>query len=361
MIHPYSDLPAKAFWKTAVADREMLDISSVWAPKSSITEETRIATFGSCFAQHFGRELRSKKYHWLNGEKAPQHFAEEEKQLFNYERFSARTGNIYTTSLLRQWVSWAAGESVPPDEVWQDGDRFFDPFRPNIEPSGFESRDEVVRSRAVTINALQSVIKKANVFVFTLGLTESWLNEVDGFEYPLCPGTVAGTFDEAAHTFLAQDYEYSLRHLHEALATMRRINHKLNVLLTVSPVPLTATKTGQHVLVSTSASKAILRAVAETVSNRFEFVDYFPSYELINSPVFKGAFFEENLRSVTRNGVDFVMKTFFESLQSENSESRSETRGSAKIEAKTLKAGNDEIACDEELLSTYAPTSEDKN
>lgn len=48
----------------------------------------------------------------------------------------------------------------------------------------------------------------------------------------------------------------------------------------------------------------------EAVTRR---VDYFPSYELINSPAAKGMFFEKNEREINKVGVDFVMGQFFSS------------------------------------------------
>jgi hypothetical protein len=66
-----------------------------------------------------------------------------------------------------------------------------------------------------------------------------------------------------------------------------------------------------HVLVASSYSKAALRAAAGELAASHADVDYFPSFELISSPVFKGAFFEVNQRGVTPAGVQFVMDTFF--------------------------------------------------
>ena len=78
---------------------------------------------------------------------------------------------------------------------------FYDPFRPNIEPDGFASEAELVRSRDAAISAFRRALVEADLFVFTLGLTESWFNKEHGYEYPMCPGTVAGDFDASRHEF----------------------------------------------------------------------------------------------------------------------------------------------------------------
>ncbi len=84
----------------------------------------------------------------------------------------------------------------------------------------------------------------------------------------------------------------------------------LNFYLTVSPVPLTATASKEHVLVATTYSKSILRSAAGELSLSRDDVDYFPSYELISQPPTFGKFYESNLRSVKPEGVDYVMKHF---------------------------------------------------
>lgn len=313
--NPYSDLPSKAFWKQAVASKSMFDITDLWQPKFDINKNHKVSTFGSCFAQHIGRSLKSRGFNWFITEKGPEHCSPDLLKAYNYGIFTARTGNIYTTSLLKQWCEWALGKRSVPEEYWLKDGRYIDPFRPRIETEGFLSLDEMRRSQQETINCFRKSIVESNILVFTMGLTESWLNKLQGFEYPMCPGTVGGQFSESSHGFYNQDFAKVRENLLKSLELMKEVNPNLNVILTVSPVPLTATNSGKHVAVATMASKSILRAVAEDVSSANEFVDYFPSYEIINSPIFKGCFFEPNQRNVNPYGVNFVMDNFFKSIQ----------------------------------------------
>ena len=66
-------------------------------------------------------------------------------------------------------------------------------------------------------------------------------------------------------------------------------------------------------LQSSIASKSILRAVADDCARRFDFVDYFPSFEIIAGPAARGVFFEAGGRDVTHEGVKLVMDVFFAS------------------------------------------------
>lgn len=364
-MNPYQSLDEKSFWATAVAKRNMFDISDLWDPKFRIGKKMKVATFGSCFAQHIGKALELRGFNWFISEPAPQGVSAESAKKFNYGVFSARTGNIYTVSLLKQWVEWATKEKTTPDEIWEKDGRFFDPFRPNIEPNGFESKEELVRSRESAIEAFKVTLTSSQVFVFTLGLTESWFNSEHGYEYPMCPGTVAGEFDSHKHQFVNQDFPFIRKTLTDTIQTIRRLNPNIKFILTVSPVPLTATMSGNHVLVATIESKSVLRAVAGTLKRQFSFVDYFPSYEIINATPYRGTFFESNQRSVNRAGVDHVMNVFFKCLSTKfpfyegggnsgakiNEAQKSLLDGLGKIQ---IQSRHDDLVCEEELLDAFS-------
>jgi hypothetical protein len=171
----------------------------------------------------------------------------------------------------------------------------------------------------------------------------------------MCPGTLAGTFDEENHIFVNQHYGMILPALQDVLKMFKQINPSLRVILTVSPVPLTATNSGKHVLVATMQSKSTLRAIAGYVSDVRKFVDYFPSYEIINSAPFKGMFFEHNERSVSPHGVNHVMRQFCVGLQRLSGNSPEQIIASQNSEMKPPvdTGGNDDLVCEEELLGAF--------
>jgi len=350
MSHPYKALEQSAFWAPSVGQRHMFDIDNLWRDPFGIDRTTKIATFGSCFAQHFSRALEARGFRWFNCEPAPDGMPQDLAKKFNYNVFSARTANIYTTSLLLQWTRWALGRSKPPEIHWEANGRVFDPFRPTIEPDGFSSVDEMLVSRQTTIRAFRRCLMRCDLFVFTLGLTESWWDSELDIEYPMCPGTAAGEFDGSRHVFRNQEYPEIRKALAKFMELVRSARKAgPNFLLTVSPVPLTATNSGNHVLVATTESKSTLRAVAGSLARDDDSISYFPSYEIISSPPYRGCFFEPNMRSVSPHGVNHVMKTFFDGLGDiEPTKARSEKRGSVKPAGRT-----DDVVCEEELLEAF--------
>jgi GSCFA family len=366
MPHPYETLPDDRFWRTAVAERDALEIGGLWKPKHAMNRKTRIVTAGSCFAQHFAKALVARGYRWLDFEPGPGGLTPDQKKDYHYGTFSFRTGNIYTPRMLLQWLTWALTDTSPPDEVWERDGRFYDPFRPGVEPGGFVSIEEVHASRRETLVAIAEAVRGAHVFVFTMGLTEAWQHRATGVEYAVCPGTVAGVFDAEAHQFVNHGFGALMADMTAALRLMFRANRRLVVLLTVSPVPLTATASGQHVLTATSHSKSLLRAVAAELVQAQARVDYFPSYEIITHPAYRGRFFAANLRSVLPQGVDHVMAQFFRDQEAAfgreaageaaDAASRPVARALPDPEAAEPEMTEaEELRCEEEILAAFAP------
>jgi hypothetical protein len=210
------------------------------------------------------------------------------------------------------------------------------------------------------------MFETTDLFVFTLGLTEAWRSKADGAVYPTCPGTQAGTFDAGKYEFVNLSMGEVLADLRQVFAKLRVLNPGIRFLLTVSPVPLTATASGKHVLTATTYSKSVLRAVAGQLTDELDHVDYFPSYEMITAPVFGGAFFDETRRNVTSDGVDFVMRTFLREFceeiagKEETSEADERAKNRArKTEKRTARRHQkakdmEEVYCDEKMLEWYA-------
>jgi hypothetical protein len=150
-----------------------------------------------------------------------------------------------------------------------------------------------------------------DVFVFTLGLTEAWRAKSDGAVFPLAPGVAGGVFNPDIYEFVNFGVAETVQDLKGFVARLARVNPRARVILTVSPVPLIATYEARHVLVSTTYSKSVLRVAAEEVARSSTNVTYFPSYEIVTGNYNRGRYFESDLRSVTRAGVEHVMRMFF--------------------------------------------------
>lgn len=348
MSHPYRGLEPRAFWKKAVAERHFMDITDLATPGFKIGLTDRVVTAGSCFAQHISKRLRAQGFRFVDSEPAPPKLPDSVHQAFGYGVFSARYGNIYTTRQLIQLWQRAYGRLSPQDNIWESNGRFYDPFRPSIEPNGFSSADELLKSQEAHLTAVRTMFRNVDVFVFTLGLTEVWVSKKDGSAYPTCPGTQAGLFDPTIHEYKNLTCSEVVEDLANFIRFVRRKRPAARFIFTVSPVPLAATASGEHVLTATTYSKSVLRAAAGEIAQKFEGVTYFPSYEIITSPVFRGAFYENSLREVRPEGVEFVMRQFFEQFCE-----APELINRESIAPKSA-LDDEDILCDEQLLSSFA-------
>jgi hypothetical protein len=314
MTHPYLDAPAHRRWRTAMTQCPPGEIDPMVEAPWRISATDLIATAGSCFAQHLVRRLRAAGLRHLETEAAHPMLSPETAAAFGYGLFSARYGAIYTARQLLQLFRRAYGRFVPLDDMWLDEQgRFFDPFRPTIQPNGFPTCREFELDRRQHFAALRSLFESADILVFTLGLTECWRDTADGAVYPLCPGVAAGRFDPDRHALVNLGVRENIEDLDAFLTELRAVNPKIRVILTVSPVPLAATAEPRHVWTATTLSKSVLRVAAEEIARR-PGVIYFPAYEIITAPSARGAYFEADLRSVTNAGVDHVMRVFFTHL-----------------------------------------------
>lgn len=337
-LHPYEGLPPEAFWRSAISGRHVADIEGLWTPLE-LSREHRIATAGSCFAQHIGRNLQRRGANYLDLEPAPPFLDAKDARRFGFGLFSCRYGNIYTSRQLLQLFQEAWSPRQPARHVWRKADRFYDAMRPGVDPAGVRSRELVTWLRHRHLDRVREMFETLDLFVFTLGLTECWESIVDGTAFPIAPGTIAGRFDPSVHRFRNLRHAEVLADLKEFYARLREVNPGARMLLTVSPVPLTATASKGHVLAATLYSKSVLRAVAGDMATDLEGVSYFPSYEIVASHPARGMFFDPDLRSVNEIGVATVMRQFFSGALESVYPERMDERGAEEPQ---------ELVCEEE-------------
>ncbi len=308
---PYRGLPAAAYWRGAVAGIEAGAVDPASDPGFRLTPTSRIGTAGSCFAQHIARYLSQAGCNYFVTEPASPLLDAQTAAEFQYGTFSARFGNLYTSRQLLQLFRRAYGRFSPTEDAWEFGEGWVDPFRPSVQPRGFSSLSELHADRRFHLAAVRRLFEEVDCFVFTLGLTETWESIEDGAVFPVCPGCGYGSFDPQRYRHRNLGVDEVVADLDAFIAEWRLVNPQARLILTVSPVPLIATMGGTHVLQATTYSKSVLRVAAETVRQRHEGVAYFPSYEIITSAASRGAYFAEDLRSVTEDGVAHVMGSFF--------------------------------------------------
>lgn len=313
MVSPYRNLPEGAFWKSGVVGSDPHNLIDIYRPKWTLSRADLVGTAGSCFAQHIARYLGTSGYNVLDAEPPPSELPVDQFERHGYALYSARYGNIYTVQQLLQLVREAAGEFAPGEVAWSRDGRFYDALRPGVSPGGLDSEALVLEARRRHLACVADMFNRIDVLVFTLGLTEAWIHRASDTVFPVAPETIAGSFDPVRYSFRNFTFAETLEAFDQFMSFVHRMRRgaPLRILLTVSPVPLTATASNRHVLQATAYSKSILRAVAGQASVFHSTVDYFPSYEIITNPAAKSSFYQDNIRSVRPEGIEAVMRVFF--------------------------------------------------
>jgi len=224
-----------------------------------IGRDTPVASLGSCFADEFARHMIEKRFNYVVTEPS----------LFPG---SADWGHVYTIPGFRQIVSYSTVDDFPiPLERGSKG--WFDPLRE--WRSGYfatpdEAREKIVKHRAASRRAFAETA----VLIFTMGQNEAWVEPRSGLLWARRPVNPEG-FEVRTFSF-----EENVALLKDALARLRELNPRLDVLLTVSPVASMATFTDNEIITHSFAAKCLLRTVAEEITRTVPRVWYFPSFEM---------------------------------------------------------------------------------
>ncbi len=340
---PYTNIGKKRFWKHGVENSDPLSLNGIHSPAWEIHATDTIVTMGSCFAQHIARWLRARSFN------VPFYDTSEN---IKARHFSANYGNIYTVKQARQLVEEVLGRRECSEASWEAKNGFTDPLRPNVFAEPISDGDTVKSLRQQHLEAVRQALKNLDILVFTLGLTEAWRIKACQTVLPSAPGVVAGSYEPDRYEFVNFKYPEIMADLQGFCDAIREVREgaDFKLLLTVSPVPLTATAVDRHVLQSSIYSKSVLRAVAGDFAEENNFADYFPSFEIVNNPAARSSFFEDNFRAVRSDSVETVMDLFSKAYFAMNAD----TPPPEQAPAPNALIGNEDVDCEEALLEGFS-------
>lgn len=246
-----------------------------FTPSFKLAAGEPIFTIGSCFARHVEQMLEQCGFAIPSraAVKADPQFA-----LIGHNIL-----NNYGVPSIRNELRWALDPAQPFREeqafVEVSPDKFIDlHLNHAIKPTAID----VVRARRRAILAGYQSVRDCRVVIVTLGLAECWFDSWTGIYLNTAPRRALLRRWPDRFQLHVLDYADVLAGLEEILDLLRTYGHpEVRVLMTVSPVPLTSTFRAQDVMLANTYSKAVLRAAAEAVCLRHDWVDYYPSFESV--------------------------------------------------------------------------------
>ncbi|MEL6958944.1 MAG: GSCFA domain-containing protein [Pseudomonadota bacterium] len=236
----------------------------------------RIFTIGSCFARNVEKALDAEGFHLpaldllenaeefkslgrgvLNNYGAPS-ILNELKWAFDEGSADAANEEAQFCRMGSGWVDLHLLNTMRPDTL------------------------DVVRMRRRALRNAYRSITECDAVIITLGLSEVWFDTQTGFYLNMAPRRALMRDYPDRFELHVLNHAETLAPLQDAIDLIFKHGKPgIQVILTVSPVPLTATYRDCDVMVANAYSKSVLRTVAEEITMQHEHVHYFPSYESI--------------------------------------------------------------------------------
>jgi hypothetical protein len=294
-------------------------VNNKWAGHSQITvpripligKETKVFAMGSCFALEIRSALREQGYTVL-----PDYFS------IPFDPAKARIGKLpardnilhYDTAAIVHEIERSVSDrpTLFPDMIVMPGKfgerTWVSLNRPEVEAVDC---DELVKVNGGIEQAFDEGLAAADVVIITLGLTEAWTVRDSGSPAGVGPRS-DGDPRWNVLEFNRLDYRDNRNNMFRTLEALFYHWPQKRVILTVSPIPLKRTWSGKDVVVANTESKAILRAVAAELCERYTDVCYWPSFEIVQN--MEPDPFEDDRRHVKPWVVEMIVSGFLKAF-----------------------------------------------
>ena len=246
-------------------------------PSFRIGPGDTVFTIGSCFARNIERYLVDA------GCRVPMQELWLPPEEWHGGANSAM--NKFHPPAFRQCLEWTARIFDRGGQVeWSDceplafdfGDGQW--FDMDMAPTPPVSRARFVERRQHIYEVFATAFS-AGCLMITPGLIEAWRDTRSGLYIHEPPTQKAMVSRRERWEFEILSYDQCLADLLAAIDVVRARNPGAKVLITTSPVPMSATFSGKDIRIANAYSKSVLRAVCGAASMLRPTVDYFPSYE----------------------------------------------------------------------------------
>jgi hypothetical protein len=234
----------------------------------------KVFTVGSCFARNVEEKLAELGFDlpaWRILLTDPE-----------FQSFGPAMLNNYAAPSIYNEISWALDPSNPFSleqnvyEVYPG--KFIDVHLIKIRPAPLD----IVAKRREAIIQIYREIADCPLVIMTLGLTEAWYDRETALYLNTRPHRSMMNESKDRYELHVLDYADTISYLSRTFDLLRTHRKKgAHVLLTVSPVPLTMTYRDIDIVTANMYSKSVLRAAAEEIVSRYDFVEYIPTYESV--------------------------------------------------------------------------------
>ncbi len=242
--------------------------------EKKIDLDSKVLTIGSCFSTAMGLRLEQCKFNVLNNP----------------------FGTVYNPISIKNLIVKSIDEQKSEDYFLERDSTW---LHHNYHSDFRELSKEKLANRINnSLKKVKKTIQKADFVILTLGTAVVY--ELNGIVISNCHKVPQSNFNKRILT--SQEITNALS---ETIKKISAINSGCEIILTVSPV--------RHIKDSipvNSRSKALLIAACNEISDQFQQVQYFPSYEVMMDDLRDYRFYKEDLIHPTPFAEDYIWGLF---------------------------------------------------
>ncbi len=257
-------------------------------PKFKLNKEDTVFTIGSCFARNVERYLELNDINLtLKDFHLPIKYYDSSHKHLRNDLNNPKRRPFVVRTVLNKYSTLSMFhdlDRVLNDRVFDDygllkvsTERWFNCNANHIETM---CKDDAIKAQIILDNETRKIIN-SDVIIITLGLTEVWKYIPTGLAMNQQPDPALLKRYPSKFSFEKRDIFQTYKDIENIIKLVTNKKKGIKFILTVSPVPMGATFTNEDVIIANEYSKSTLLSCAKHIASKYDFVDYYPSYEMI--------------------------------------------------------------------------------
>jgi hypothetical protein len=236
-----------------------------------------IVIMGSCFAQEVGAWFESKRFNVCVNP----------------------NGILFHPSVMSRCLTRAMQSKTYTGNEWVEHNGLFHSFDHHGKWSN-SSADALTQSVNEQLSIFHDFLKSASTLILTWGSAWGYQWKANGEWVANCHKIPQAKFTKSLQEASVMESEWS-----HVIGQLREMNPALQIILTVSPVRYW--RDGAH---GNQLSKANLMIAANALANKFDFVHYFPAYEIMVDELRDYRFYAADMLHPSEVAVEYILEKF---------------------------------------------------
>lgn len=264
---------------------ELQTIVKLEKPSFHIDYTTRIMLLGSCFVENVGAKL----------------------EYFRFKTEINPCGIVYNPLSVANTLNFLLGEKkFNESDLLENAGKWV-----SLSHHGRFSAtraEDCLKNINTRLQQACTFLQSADVLIITWGTAWAYRYLKNGSIVANCHKFPAADFERFRLTVEEITMAYA-----DIVTRLRELRPSLKVLFTVSPIR--HWKDGAH---GNQLSKAVLLLAIDRLRERFDFVSYFPSYEIVMDELRDYRFYAPDMLHISPQGIDYIWEKFRDTYMEKN-------------------------------------------